>query len=111
MRRTDAEPDAGDMVRRAARWHAPLTSDEGLCDLADLMVRAAHDEALLAGVVHQLAAWCRHSTPATATQNMVRDHQARMARGDHRLRPILGKALDFQRVWSDRVLWAWLACR
>jgi hypothetical protein len=111
MRRTDAAPGEGDMARRAARWHAPRPSDEGLRELAELMVRAARDEALLARVVHQLAAWCRHATPATATHNMVRDHEARMARGDHRLRPLAGKALDFHRGWSHRAPWAWLACR
>jgi hypothetical protein len=99
------------MVRRAAGWHAPRPSDEGLRDLADLLLRAARDEALLARVVHELGAWSRFATPATATCNMVRDHNDRAARGGRRLPPLVGKALGFQRGWSQRPPWAWLACR
>ena len=100
-----------DMVRRAASWHAPRPSAEGFRDLAELLLRAARDEALLARVVHQLGLWSRYATPATATQNMVRDHNARVARGGPALPPLAGKALRFQHCSSHRELWAWLACR
>ena len=111
MRRTDSALRAGDMVRRAARWHAPRPSDEGLRELAELLLRAARDDALLGRVVHELGAWSRYVTPATATHNMVRDHNDRAARGGRRLPPLAGKALGFQRCWSHRASWAWLACR
>jgi hypothetical protein len=111
MRRIDTAAGTGDMVRRAARWHAPRPSDEGLRELAELLLRAARDEALLARVVHELGAWSRFATAATATNNMVRGHNDRAAGGGRRLPPLAGKALDFQRCWSHRAPWAWLACR
>ena len=101
----------GGMVRRAARWHAPRPSDEGLRDLADLLLRAARDEALLTRVVYELSAWSRFATPATATHNMVRDHNDRAARGGRPLPPLRGKAANFRRCCSSRETWAWLACR
>jgi hypothetical protein len=111
MRRTETSPRAGDMVRRAAGWHAPRPSDEDLRDLAELIIRAAHNEALLGRVVHELGAWSRFATVATAANNMVRDHNHRAARGGRRLPPLAGKALGFQRGWSHRAPWAWLAYR
>lgn len=39
MRRTETAVRTGDMVRRAAGWHAPRPSDEDLRDLAELVVR------------------------------------------------------------------------
>ncbi len=111
MRRTETSSRAGDVVRRAARWHAPRPSDEGLRDLAELLLRAAHDAALLARIVHELGAWSRFATPATATSNMVRDHDRRAARGGGPPPPLAGKALGFRRGWSERAQWAWLACR
>jgi hypothetical protein len=110
MRRTDESSAAGDMLRRAARWHAPRPTDEDLRDLAELLHRA-RDEALIARVAHQLGAWCRFATSATAVRNMVHDFQARAARGDYRLHPLPAKALGFHRCWSRREPWAWLACR
>ena len=111
MRRTETSPRAGDVVRRAARWHAPRPSDEGLRDLAELLLSVTRDEALLARVVHELGVWSRFATPATATHNMVRDHNHRAARGGGPPPPLAGKSLGFQRGWSDRAPWAWLACR
>ena len=104
MRRTD-------LVRRAARWHALRPSVEGLHDLAELLLRADRAGALLGRVVHQLGAWSRYATPATATVNMVRDHNDRVARGSSSLPALRDKALGFQRCWSNRRSWAWLACR
>jgi hypothetical protein len=110
MRRSDAVSATGDMLRRAAGWHAPRPADEDLRDLAELLLRA-RDEALIAHLAHQLAAWCRFATSATAAGNMVHDYQARAARGDYRLRVLPAKALGFHRCWSRREPWAWLACR
>ncbi len=111
MRRTDTAPRTRDMVRRAARWHALRPSDEDLRDLAELLVRASRDEALLARVVHELGAWSRFATATTAMHNMVHDHNHRAAHGGRRLPSLEGKALGFQRGWSNRAAWAWLACR
>ena len=111
MRRTDAASATGDTVRRAARWHAPHPSDEALRDLAELLLGAAGEEALLARLVHELGAWCRYATATTAAGNMVGDHSYRALRGGGRLPPLVGKALGFHRLWSHREPWAWLACR
>ena len=111
MRRSETAPRTGDMVRRAARWHAPRPSDEGLRDLAELLVRAARDEALLVRVVHELGAWSRFVAPTTAVQNMVRDHNHSVAHGGPGLPRLTGKPLGFRRTWSSRASWAWLACR
>lgn len=111
MRRTETALRRGDMVRRAAGWHAPRPSDEDLRDLAELVIRAARDEAVLARIVHELGAWLRFATPATAADNMIRDHDERAARGGGSLPPLGPKALGFRRGWSHRAQWAWLACR
>jgi hypothetical protein len=113
MRRGETTPRTGDMVRRAARWHAPRhVSNEDLRDLAELLVRDPAGEPLLARVAHQLAAWSRFAAPSTAILNMVRDHDDRVARGKASSLPPLGrKALGFRRCWSNRTSWAWLACR
>ena len=111
MRRSETAPRTGDMVRRAARWHAPRPSDEGLRDLAELLVRAARDEALLVRVVHELGAWSRFVAPTTAVQNMVRDNNHRAAHRGPDLPRRTGNKLGFRRTWSSRASWAWLACR
>ena len=110
MRRTDAAGALRDSVRRAAAWHAPRPADESLRDLADLLLNAIADD-LLPRVVHRLGAWSRYATPATAANNLIADQVERGVRGGRALPPVGSKALAFQRSWSSRASWAWLACR
>lgn len=104
------EPEMRSMVRRAAGWHAQRPSAEDLRELAELLVEVVPD-AMLPAVVHELAHWCRFAAAATATTNLIRDHNRRRSRGGGPPAPLAGKARGFHQACSNRSVWAWLACR
>lgn len=109
MRRTETAAGTRAMIRRAAAWHAPRPSDEGLRELAELLRDTATDK-VLPRAIRELAAGARFVTAETATNNMI-GGLTKTAVGAKRS-PRLGlKALAFQRCWSDRASWEWLACR